>query len=348
MNKFNVPVTFKSLAQHLQNYGFEQHLDEITYHILYSKVDAKDVHITNWSIEQFCDWIYSLEFIGNEAKRRKVAKVLLEEEIDGFTFMELTETDWVKHLNLDLPTFLLLLCIRNGWTLGWKQPIEVPKGVPAGVATGIMADLSVVSTEIARALVEADSECVETGKGLYYGQLVVLGYREYHIDGEGFQPVGQSNEKYVLRRRRIPNGLAFVTGARATTATHKIKYSSRISRETMTPEEGSGVDTRPVLRQGEFFFGSDPTCDQFQLGRLVQPHNDFVIKGPLHYDQGGQQCGPVSRLACRIVCSRVAPFRCFLLAGGFSADKVSCLFIYFVQFSLPHFSNPSLRSARWC
>jgi hypothetical protein len=60
----------------------------------------------------------------------------------------------------------------------------------------------------------------------------------------------------------------------------------------------------------------------FQLGRLSEPHNDFSIKGPLHSDQFGQQCGPVSRLACRIVCERLPPYRSFLYAGGFTTDKV--------------------------
>ena len=323
----HVPITFKSLASHSQMHGFEHYLDEITYHILYSKSDIHGLPITKWNVDQFCEWISQLHFVGdgNSAKRLDIVNRLREEEVDGFTFMQLSEIDWVKFLHLDLSTFLLLSCIRNGWTVGWKYPIDVPKDIPAGVATGVIADLSVVSTKMARALVSANEECISTGKGLYYGQLVVLGYREYHIEGDSFLPVGQSNEKFVLRRRRIPNGLTFVSGTpRSSTATHRIKYSSRVEKETMmmATEEGSGVDTRSLLHHGEFCFGSDPSTDIFQVGRLVEPHNDFVVKGPLHYDQGGQQCGPVSRLACRIVCSRLPPFRCFLLVGGFSADKV--------------------------
>jgi len=321
-HQYNVPVTFKSLASHLQRYGFECYLEEITYHILYSKIirvaKQNELSVADWSVDQFCNWISQLHFVTNEIVDR-----LREEEVDGFTFLQLTEEEWIQHLHLDLSTFMLLLCIRNGWTVGWKHSIDVPKGVPPGVVTGIVADLSGLPTKTARALVAADKECVSTGKGLFYGQLVVLGYREYHIEGDSFSPVGQSNEKFVLRRRQIPNGLTFVSSTKS--ATHRIKYSSRVDKETtmMAAEEGSGVDTRSLLRHGEFCFGPDPTTDQFQIGRLVEPHNDFVVKGPLHYDQGGQQCGPVSRLACRIVCSRLPPFRCYLLVGGFSADKVS-------------------------
>jgi hypothetical protein len=50
---------------------------------------------------------------------------------------------------------------------------------------------------------------------------------------------------------------------------------------------------------------------------------DYVVKGPLHNDIYGNMCGPVSRLACRIECERLPPYRCFIYAGGFNRKKVS-------------------------
>lgn len=318
-NPFIVTKTFQSLSKHLQTYDFEKYLDEVTYHILHSNTSM----IKDGSVEQFGDWIYTLKFIGNDEKRRKVVNRLREEEIDGFTFMYLTDIEWLNDLKLDRYIFELLSCIRIGWAGVWTDPVDVPEGVPCGVVTGVVADLRAVSVDMARELVAANNDCKSTGAGLFYGQLVVLGYREYRMEGDIFQPVGQSNDKFVLRRRTIPNGLTFVSGARTATATHRIKYTSRVAtKDMMLTEEGSGVDTRTVSSQGEFCFAPDPATDVFQVGRLIEPNNDFVVKGPLHYDSSGKQCGPVSRLACRIVCSRLPPFRCFILACGFNADKV--------------------------
>ena len=39
----------------------------------------------------------------------------------------------------------------------------------------------------------------------------------------------------------------------------------------------------------------DTSKDVFQLGRMLMPQNDFVIRGPLHADASGVLCGPVSR-----------------------------------------------------
>ena len=54
---------------------------------------------------------------------------------------------------------------------------------------------------------------------------------------------------------------------------------------------------------------------------MIEPHNDFVIPGPLRTDPSGKKKGPVSRFACRIECERLPPYRCFLYAGGFSIDN---------------------------
>lgn len=62
----------------------------------------------------------------------------------------------------------------------------------------------------------------------------------------------------------------------------------------------------------------------FQIGRLGS--NDFVVKGPLHYDDSMITCGPLSRYACRIEVSRKAPFTAEIFAAGFSESKV--LFIH--------------------
>jgi hypothetical protein len=61
----------------------------------------------------------------------------------------------------------------------------------------------------------------------------------------------------------------------------------------------------------------DPLRDVFQVGRGVTGGNDFVVHGAVHANKEGCAAGPVSRYACRIECERLAPFRVFVLAGGF-------------------------------
>jgi hypothetical protein len=69
-----------------------------------------------------------------------------------------------------------------------------------------------------------------------------------------------------------------------------------------------------------FEYVPDPSKDMFQVGRVAT--NDFIVKGPLHYDNSMVTCGPVSRYACRIELERRAPFRAFVYAAGFNATKV--------------------------
>ncbi|KAJ1431858.1 hypothetical protein B484DRAFT_395249, partial [Ochromonadaceae sp. CCMP2298] len=53
-----------------------------------------------------------------------------------------------------------------------------------------------------------DKQSAATGVGSVYGQLVVLGFREYFEKKSEVLPVGLSNEKFVLERRRVANGIA--------------------------------------------------------------------------------------------------------------------------------------------
>lgn len=69
-----------------------------------------------------------------------------------------------------------------------------------------------------------------------------------------------------------------------------------------------------------FEYVPDPSKDLFQVGRVAT--NDFIVKGPLHYDNSMVTCGPVSRYACRIEVERRAPFRAFVFAAGFNITNV--------------------------
>lgn len=62
--------------------------------------------------------------------------------------------------------------------------------------------------------------------------------------------------------------------------------------------------------------------DVYQLGRAACGSIDIVVRGRLHECSGAGEgagpalSGPISKYACRIECSRVAPFDCRIYAGG--------------------------------
>ena len=102
-------------------------------------------------------------------------------------------------------------------------------------------------------------------------------------------------------------------------------------------EYGSPLSTKEEDRI-VFEYVPDPSKDMFHVGRVAS--NDFIVKGPLHYDSAMVTCGPVSRYACRIEVERRAPFRASVFAAGFNTSKVSsaastfspCLFLCLLFF----------------
>ena len=65
----------------------------------------------------------------------------------------------------------------------------------------------------------------------------------------------------------------------------------------------------------------DEALDMFQLGRLMVKQNDIVVRGPLTSNSKGQFCGPVSRYAARIMCSRLPPYDCYVCSAGFDSKR---------------------------
>lgn len=341
-DKSNQQVTFPRCAKYLESIGFGEYLDEITNGFSDGWSSKSGKEISSWGTESLAEWIGGLKFLQCEGAGELIASSLLAEEIDGFTFMQIDENQWVRHLKLDLKHFLLLKCIRDGWNGAWGAAVEVPLGVPAAVVTGIVADLSGCDEELAKQLIEADKKCCASGAGLFYGVLIVLGHKEYMVDGDKWKAVGVSNEKFVLKRKNIPNGIQKCVVDPNSVAKESRASASHIISMTVTNAHHdaikwdmgnsnsligeAGGETKVIIR-----YKSDPSKDMFQIGRMSEPLNDWTLRGPLHGDtQHGRtrgprgQTGPVSRFACRIECDRLPPFKCRLFAAGFNADKVRC------------------------
>ena len=178
---------------------------------------------------------------------------------------------------------------------------------------------------------QADDVAAETGEGAVYGQLIVLGYKEYRVEGSTWHPVGARNEKFALRRRDVANGIrrdaVYLSSAPPDKKdAHHGKYRSAAASHSVTMSVAAGArgaDGKPVSapKRVTVEYVPDAREDMFQLGRMIVPQNDFVVRGPLHLDSGGVLCGPVSRYACRLTCSRRPPYECTLYAAGFNNER---------------------------
>ena len=225
-------VTFESLAKSIADHGFVDHLEEIAANIVnpvYRLPADFKKRVIDWTIQDVTEWIGSLNFLTPD--NNFIARSLEQECVNGMALMDTSLIGKWSELGLAASHYFMIRCIFDGWTRGYGKALICPPGVPAGVVAGITADLSYCSVQEAKELVEADNQCIERGIGYIYGQLVVLGYKEHRIQGDAWQPVGWSNDKFVMKRRygmtipffsilkyRIYNGmhLLFVLSQQAT------------------------------------------------------------------------------------------------------------------------------------
>jgi hypothetical protein len=195
-------ITFESLARSIADHGFVEHLEEITANIInpgqkFAKENRK--RVIDWSVREVTEWIMSLGFLKPE--NGHIAHSLEQECVNGMALIDISLVTKWSELGLEASHYYMIRCVIDGWTRGYGKALICPPGVPAGVVAGITADLSYCSLKEAKELVEADRLCIERGIGYIYGQLVVLGYKEHRIQGDAWQPVGWSNDKFIMRRR---------------------------------------------------------------------------------------------------------------------------------------------------
>jgi len=260
----------------------------------------------------------------------RYSKLFEENALDGWVFLEIVDWEDYGEIGVRRDHAVALCAVAKGvkGDFGYAVPrSEGDSGKPAARERGPERGVRLTEDE-ERGLREADALADETGEGAVYGQLVVLGYKEYRVEGSTWHPVGPRNEKFELRRRKHANGIrrahCYLRGAtedgpksaaqkRSAEASHSVTMSvagSRSADGKVTAAQRVTVEYVPDARE-----------DMFQLGRMIVPQNDFVVRGPLHLDSGGVLCGPVSRYACRLSCSRLAPYQCTLYAAGFNQER---------------------------
>jgi len=198
----------------------------------------------------------------------------------------------------------------------------------------------------------SDIRAKKEGFLAHYGQLVVLGYKEYlaHSNPVCLRPKGNRNEKFLLGRRDGGgNGIRrkqVVIGqgnrrVRGEDITHSVTMRVKSSMFRRAREESKKApDSKSTAGDDENDFTivteyvTDPEWDMFQIGRLKVFQNDFVVRGPLTENSLGQYCGPISRYAARIMCNRITG-EVNLFAAGF--DHKSDIFL---SDSAPKYATP--------
>ena len=125
--------------------------------------------------------------------------------VDGSSFMKLSEEDF-KRFGFNRESINILGLIQKGLRRFFGDGIVLPSKSDLNVILGIESSKANLPPEVFKKVLDAEYAANTTGEGLVYGQLVVLGYSEYRITGNRFQPIGGSNEKFRLKRRKIPSG----------------------------------------------------------------------------------------------------------------------------------------------
>ena len=305
-------MTFSSLTHELTTLNLESHLDDVL-----SVIRGDDwLGASRWSVAEVTKWILSLPFL--RPNNEQIAQILANECVDGEVLTRdivHMSNEW-KRWNLNSLHFFLLSKVIDTWSRP-REFIMEDSSPHTGVVTGTMADLSMCSLELTQALMKADELCMQRAEGYIYGQLVVLGHKQWTDDnGDGEMiasdcpyPVGWSNERFVLRRRKIPNGIKPFLSLSSS--------SSNISHSISIKGAGE-LHTHEVT----FRYVTDPSRDVYQIGR-ADVGNDWTVKGPLHFSRSYPctSIGPVSRYACRIECERLPPYRVFLFAAGFNEEN---------------------------
>ncbi|KAH8045263.1 hypothetical protein JL722_14328 [Aureococcus anophagefferens] len=105
---------------------------------------------------------------------------------------------------------VVLCCVAKAVKGAFGAPLWVADQLAPVCKSNLQPDFNAgprLTDEEIASLRQADDVAAETGEGAVYGQLIVLGYKEYRVEGSTWHPVGARNEKFALRRRDVANGI---------------------------------------------------------------------------------------------------------------------------------------------
>jgi hypothetical protein len=303
-----------NLDEYLKN---DRRIDYIHYKptALKAAVAFSAWEVQAWTLTNCIFFLGTLKFPGDDTDRYRRAFRSSSINPTGTNFLKMNSVEKLVGCGWEEGHASVLVGVVKAWCGEFRvvgNPIETPN----------------VYVPDFGALDDADKVARETGVGASYGQLVVLGYKEYVSSGGSgqLQPRGEKNQKFLLSRREVANGIRKdrvvvsdeddVIKTELCTHTTTMRFTEQPSRHDREPPKPKVVVTEYIPDAGQ---------DMYQLGRLQVRQNDFVVKGPLTKNDRGQFCGPISRYAARVMCSRLPPYECFVCAAGF--DSKSDIFL---------------------
>ena len=154
-------------------------------------------------------------------------------------------------------------------------------------------------------------------KKITYGQFVILGYME-NIDGV---PKVKINEKLVLEMQPKGNGIKYnkktITVIQDDNSSHLSRSKESDYSVCMSNRRGPNTTSEQEQTITLIEYILDTDTDMFQIGRLTDSTNSFVVPG------FWEKNSPVmSRYAFRIIVNRKAPNNVYIFAAGFDEKKV--------------------------
>lgn len=305
------------LTQKLQKYNLEAYLEEMAGTIWGAAF--RDVRkakgIGHWAPHEVGQWLRQLTCL---SESEWIATLIVNECIDGGVFMEITESEWIEELHLSSLDYFLIHLIIEGWKHDRSYELTCDEISKLGVQTCSVSDISMLDQDTSQLLVDTERLCTEIGYGKYYGQLIVLGYSEYRENDENsWRPCGLPNETFVLKRKKLPNGLR--ENSRIISSEHFSLSSEGSTAHICLPLPSQREESERNLYIRCI---RDPTKDVFNIGRAISKFNDFVLPGAVHINESGLLSGTVDRFACRIECMRLPPFHCSIFAGCFVGEQM--------------------------
>ena len=119
--------------------------------------------------------------------------------------MRLSGEDF-KRFGFNRDSVELLQIIQSGIRGVFGDGLVLPSKSDMNDVIRTKSEFKNLAADTYKKILDAEYTANTTGSGLLYGQLVVLGYSEYRIAGNRFEPIGGNNNKYRLKRRKTPSG----------------------------------------------------------------------------------------------------------------------------------------------
>lgn len=197
------------LMDMLAMWNLEDCIEEVIFNIFGAPFEEcrRRGGINHWNKDQLLKWLSSLSFVGEIFPQ--LEQIINKACIDGEIFTIMCKEKKKNCLALPYTTSLLINTILLRWAscINYTLPSNLPS-VPLGVLGGYICDLRELSKDDAKKLIEANQRCCVSGEGYIYGQLIAIGYTEYRMIEKKWFPYGLSNSKFILRRRKLPNGVS--------------------------------------------------------------------------------------------------------------------------------------------